>query len=145
MLDLISIVPGAEWPAIPSARASQLLALQFQLERSQWLSPDQLAIAQRGQLARVAVHAVKTVPFYRDRLDELQIALGHPIDLSDWQHLPLLTRSDLQTSAERLPTEYGRFAASWTALRVGNVRLDWSTCHDPRHHADANDVERAHS
>jgi phenylacetate-CoA ligase len=124
MLEFISIVPGAEWPAIPDARASQLLAIQFQLERSQWLSADQLAIAQRGQLARVANHAANTVPFYRDRLAELQTTLGRPIDMVDWQHLPLLTRSDLQNAGALLRStdvsqHHGQLSESVTSGSTG--------------------------
>ena len=42
---LKSIIPGVDWPALPNARGCQLLALQFQLERSQWFSPDAIADA----------------------------------------------------------------------------------------------------
>jgi len=152
MLDFISVLPDARWPAIPAARASQLLALQFQLERSQWLSPDQLAIAQLGQLARVVAHAAKTVPLYRDRLDKLPIATDHPIDLSDWQQVPLLTRSDWQTSGERagseqkvcddpLPQYPGRGAVTDRSSRHlghshGRDRQNGARCGDRHSHAD---------
>jgi hypothetical protein len=41
-LDVASSVRGMLWPAIPTPLGSQLLAVQYQLEVSQWLSPDEL-------------------------------------------------------------------------------------------------------
>jgi len=37
-----SSVPGLVWPAIPSTLDSELLALQYQLEKSQWFSAEKL-------------------------------------------------------------------------------------------------------
>ena len=62
MLKVISIRPEAGWPAIPSARGSQLLALQFQLEQSQWLSRSEIETAQLQQLRRVVSYASPRSP-----------------------------------------------------------------------------------
>ena len=67
MLSVASRITGASWPAIPTSRASQLLAVQFQLEQSQWLPPEKLRQFQRQQLQHVVQHAYQHVPFYRDR------------------------------------------------------------------------------
>jgi hypothetical protein len=37
-----STVPGVAWPAIPSAAASLMLAMQHQLASTQWLSSEAL-------------------------------------------------------------------------------------------------------
>jgi len=88
-----------------------MLALQFQLERGQWHSPQILLEAQRRQLALLLAHARATVPYYRELFSH------HPTAdyLSDagWQTLPLLTRRDIQSSfdalnSERVPPPHGK-------------------------------------
>ena len=37
-----SAVPGMLWPALPSGTAALMMALQHQLEHSQWWAPDRL-------------------------------------------------------------------------------------------------------
>jgi phenylacetate-CoA ligase len=102
MLDVITILSGAHWPAIPAPRAAQLLAIQFQLEQSQWLPPEELADAQLKQLARVVAYARESIPFYRERLSGLTLAADQPIDLSEWRTVSLLDRFDLQTYGDRM-------------------------------------------
>ena len=67
--DLASAISGVEWPAVPEANASVLFALLFQLEQTQWWSPEQLRAHQWKQLRRELEHAYRTVPFYHERLD----------------------------------------------------------------------------
>ena len=67
MLNVTSRITDASWPAIPTSRASQLLAVQFQLEQSQWLPAEKLRQFQWQQLQRVVQHAYQHVPFYRER------------------------------------------------------------------------------
>jgi phenylacetate-CoA ligase len=102
MLDILSIVPGIAWPAIPNARASQLLALQFQLERSQWWSPAELAKWQRRQLGVLVDHAYRTVPFYRRRLNALRTSALAIEGSHGWADIPLLTRGDIQRAGQEL-------------------------------------------
>ena len=68
MLSVASRITDASWPAIPTSRASQLLAVRFQLEQSQWLPTEKLRQFQWQQLKRVVQHAYQHVPFYRSRL-----------------------------------------------------------------------------
>jgi hypothetical protein len=67
MLSVASRITDASWPAIPTSRASQLLAVQFQLEQSQWLPAEKLRQFQWQQLQRIVQHAYQHVPFYRER------------------------------------------------------------------------------
>jgi hypothetical protein len=78
-LDVASSVRGMVWPAIPTPLGSQLLAVQYQLEVSQWLSPDELLVRQAAQLGPLVLHAHATCPFYRRRLDEADLAPDRPI------------------------------------------------------------------
>lgn len=80
MLNVSSRIADAAWPAIPTARASQLLAVQFQFEQSQWLPPEQLHALQWQQLQRLVRYAYQHVPFYRSRLvaPESQLSSDSP-------------------------------------------------------------------
>ena len=50
-----------------AAQQAQLLAMQFQFDRSQWWSPQAIQAAQDRQLDVLLAHAGRTVPFYRRR------------------------------------------------------------------------------
>jgi phenylacetate-CoA ligase len=87
---LRSTVPGIEWPSLPDPRTAMLLALQWQLDESEWWLPDELAAVQAAQRAAVLAHAATTVPFY-EGLDPL-----------DWSRVPILTRDALIAAGPRL-------------------------------------------
>ncbi|MDH4294306.1 MAG: hypothetical protein OEV84_09480, partial [Betaproteobacteria bacterium] len=73
-----------------------MLALQFQLEQTQWLAADVLARLQLTQLAQVVAHAYETVPHYRERWSG-QHNTSIPLTWQAFSRLPLLTRSDLRS------------------------------------------------
>ena len=66
-----SAVAGIAWPAIPDVQGASILALQFQLELSQWYRPGQLLALQTRQLDALLAHAYATVPYYRRRWADL--------------------------------------------------------------------------
>lgn len=88
-------LPGVLWPTLPQPAQTQVLALLFQLEHSQWLSPERLRAAQLRQLDQVARHAVATVPHYRRSFGGVWDG-GAALDWETFARLPLLTRRDLQ-------------------------------------------------
>ncbi|MBX7166852.1 MAG: hypothetical protein K1X74_11030 [Pirellulales bacterium] len=140
MLHVVSSVPGIDWPAIPNPRACQLLAVQFQLEQSQWLSPAELLSIQVGQLARLLPFAQQHVPFYRERFAAAGIVLSSSFSLDDWARIPLLTRDDVQRAGSSLhcprgPKEHGPRSQTATSGSTGMpvvtlgttvTRLFWS-------------------
>ena len=85
-----SSVPGIEWPAMPDAPSAMLLALSWQLERSEQWTTDELARAQAVQRAALLAHAATTVPYYAD------------LDRDDWASVPITTRDQLVAAAPRL-------------------------------------------
>jgi phenylacetate-CoA ligase len=90
-----SAIPGSVWPAIPAADGAHALALQFQLELSQWYRPDQLRELQFRQLDVLLRHAHATVPYYRERWT------GHydpavPLTPERFARLPVLPRGVVQ-------------------------------------------------
>ena len=68
----ISGVTGMVWPALPGAADANILALLFQLEQSQWWTPDEIFQQQLRQAGELVAFAARTVPFYRSRPGRLQ-------------------------------------------------------------------------
>jgi len=68
MLKAKSGVPGVSWPGIAGPVAARLLALQFQLDRTQYWPADALQAHQLAQLRTLQDFCHRSVPFYRDRL-----------------------------------------------------------------------------
>jgi phenylacetate-CoA ligase len=98
---LRSSVSGVNWPAMPRGAGSNLLALLFQLERSQWLAPEELRDLQFRQLDVLLRHAYRTAPYYHERwMGAYDPAV--PLTAEAFSGLPLLTRPDLQAHFETL-------------------------------------------
>jgi phenylacetate-CoA ligase len=80
-------------------RASELL------DRSQWLSLEELEAYQEERLRLVVRHAYETVPYYRDLMSGLKLVPGDITRLSDLPKLPVLTRADVDRSIEQLVSD----------------------------------------
>jgi phenylacetate-CoA ligase len=133
-----SALPGILWPPIPSAEGALALALQFELERSQWLEPRRLLECQLRQLEAVLEHAWRTVPFYREHWGGAYEP-GQPISAERFARLPLLRRKDLQRGFDALrstdiPRAHGPVAEVRTSgstgapvrvLKTGLVEIWW--------------------
>ncbi len=98
--------------------------MQFQLEQSQWLPPDELLRRQAIELGKLIRHAYGTVPFYRKRFDEAGL---HPDTVrgpEQWVQIPLLTRRDIQQAGRDIhcangPTEHGPISKTVTSGSSG--------------------------
>lgn len=133
-----SAMPGSHWPAIPGAQDAQLLALLFQLERSQWLEPDRLHALQFQQLEGQLRHAYATVPYYRERWAAYYDP-DAPLTPERFSRIPLLKRSELQAHFDTLksadiPVTHGPVRESRTSgssgmpvrvLKSGIAQLLW--------------------
>ncbi|MGD9648465.1 MAG: phenylacetate--CoA ligase family protein [Pirellulales bacterium] len=132
MIDIASTVRGISWPGIPGPFVSQLLAMQFQLDRTQWLSAEQLVERQKPQLGRLLAHAYDTVPFYRQRLDEAGLPPATIRGPDEWRQLPVLPRAEVQAAGERLfsasvPAEHGPVSKLFTSGSTGRPLLALGT------------------
>jgi phenylacetate-CoA ligase len=67
------------------------------LQRTQWLSSDELCAMQAASLTRLIEHAYHHVPMYRDRFAALGLTPSDVRRPDDLQKLPILRRSDLRT------------------------------------------------
>ncbi|MBL9125019.1 MAG: phenylacetate--CoA ligase family protein [Planctomycetaceae bacterium] len=121
-MDFLSIIPGVDWPALPNARGCQLLALQFQLDRSQWLPAVEIERQQARLAERLYRHAILHVPYYRATYAAAGFRPGSIRSIDDWLRLPILRRGDLQARFEDLQCrvkEHGEVSLSMTTGSSG--------------------------
>lgn len=97
-----SAVRGIKWPAIPSTSNATLLALQYQLEQSQWWPRLELERLQLEQLSALLAHAYKYVPFYKNRLGDVAAQNFVLQGVGDLSRIPIITRSEIQANFEQL-------------------------------------------
>ena len=92
----VSAMAGLAWPAIPQSNGNIILSLLFQLQQSQWWTPEKLRAQQYRQAAELLRHAGDSVPYYRERLKDIAWQSGDPLDDEIWRRVPLLRREDIQ-------------------------------------------------
>jgi phenylacetate-CoA ligase len=132
MIEVISTVRGIAWPGIPGPFVSQLLAMQFQLDRTQWLTAEQIIEKQKPQLGRLIAHAYDTVPYYRQRLDAVGLTPAAIRGLDEWLRVPVLSRPEVQAAGEALfsasvPAEHGPVNKLFTSGSTGRPLLALGT------------------
>ena len=84
------------WHVHPGPRGR---AYRF-LQRSQWATPDELREIQLAALNRV-LDAARTIPFYRERLQDAAVGARGLSSLEDLSRLPPLERADVQRLGPR--------------------------------------------
>lgn len=132
-------VPGIIFPPLPSSDVATFMNLYFQLEHTQWLSPDKLQELQFQQLASVVDHARNTVPYYQAKFDSIPSSAYKNLNPEVWQTFPILTRRDIQDAGKALassavPRHHGTAHTARTSgstgqpvevLRSGYDQLMW--------------------
>ena len=109
-----------------------MLAMQFQLEQSQWWTPAEMLRHQFVQLTQVLAHASTTVPYYRERLPAAGYQPQGELSLDVFRRVPLLTRTDIQAAGPALlslavPAGHGRSVRGSTSGSTGTPIQHWST------------------
>jgi phenylacetate-CoA ligase len=125
-LSVNSAIGGIAWPGVPAQSGASLLAILFQLEQSQWCSPQELSQRQRTQLNALLDHARTHVPFYRERLQSVG---DLPVDETwpeVWRRIAPLTRAEIQAAdaaetmvTETLPPGHGELREIYTSGSTG--------------------------
>lgn len=72
-----------------------------ELQRTQWLSYDELHAIQSRALSRLIDHAHANVPYYRERFDAAGVAPTDVRTAEDLLKLPILRREDLRRAGDR--------------------------------------------
>src|SRR3546814_7252292 len=80
------------------------MAVLYQMGHTQWLGPDELFYHQGRQLRALFSHAVRTVPFYRDRFAAAGIDPAAEVTWETLRRLPVLARAELQAAGDALNT-----------------------------------------
>ena len=106
-----STLAGFDWPAFPTAIGAQLLALQWQMQESQWWPKQTLEEHQFTQLDRLFQFARIHTPFYQSFYRDLDVK--GPLTASNFRQLPILRREIIQQAkgkfvSQDLPPQYGR-------------------------------------
>jgi len=117
-------MPGLAWPAIPHAAGATMLAMQHQLERSQWWTPQRLMEHQFSQLRVLVRHALEHTGYYRGFLDRAGIASPDDLTPEVYRRWPLLSRRDVQQHREAMiartiPREHGELSETYTSGSTG--------------------------
>jgi phenylacetate-CoA ligase len=108
----ISRLSGITFPAIADGHGAMQLALQYQLDSSQWWSPERLKAHQFEQLRALLIHSASTVPYYQRLFGQHGLQIPERIDAEFFRQIPISSRQAIQ-QAERdiestaLPSEHG--------------------------------------
>jgi phenylacetate-CoA ligase len=80
-----------------------------ELERNQWLSPDELQQISWQKLKTLLEHAYANVPFYRRRFQEIGLTPQDIRTEEDFRQIPLLSKDDIRQNADLLiATNYAK-------------------------------------
>ena len=107
--------------AIPDGE-NQVRAFGHMLSMAQWLSPDEMEASQAQLVYKLLLHARRTTPFYKERLD---IGLRSSADVKElWRRIPILTRAEaiqnrLKLVSRKSPRDMGPVSEGKTSGSTG--------------------------
>jgi len=119
-----SSVAGIDWPTLPSTQGATILSVQYQLNESQWWSPEDMMDYQLMQLQTLVQYARRYSPHYSKHLPaRVDLECLTP---ENWQELPILTRKELQSEGTTLftnpsPPAHGKTFPIRTSGSTGRV------------------------
>jgi len=85
---MTSSLHGIVWPPLPGTTPAAALAVADELERTQWLSPTELAARQQRQCDVLVAHAAASVPHYHG--------------IRDFASVPIMTREAITAAGANL-------------------------------------------
>ena len=99
-------LPGYAWPPLSDASISQVWVAYLELQRTQWLSPDEIERGQLEQVRSLLAHCITNVPYYRTVLPAAGIVPGAIRNMEDFRRIPVLPRRAYQEkTAEFVATQ----------------------------------------
>lgn len=130
-MGLIPRRPVMEMYQLTSGR--RVLSTLDELNRTQWLSRDELLSLQRRKLHRLLTHAYAHVPYYRRLFDQHGFSPNDVLTgLDSFHRLPILTKEIIRKNQDAmLTTEAGQRA------RLNELRTSGSTGHPLIFHQDS--------
>jgi phenylacetate-CoA ligase len=119
-----SCVPGIGWPGLATSAGASILALHWQLERSQWWPHERLLEHQFRQVRALAAHAIAHSPYYRSHLEQSGLEGVSALTPQTFLRWPVLKKSEVQPNFARLraaqyPKEHGASFETSTSGSTG--------------------------
>ena len=99
------IVRNFVYPLYRGFRQDNLLRTLEELERNQWLSPEELEDLQWGRLKALLAEVTAHVPYYRDLFREKGLSVDDIEGPADFRRIPFLTKDIIRGESKRLVTE----------------------------------------
>ena len=96
---------GVLFPLHERLKGHDSVAVRRRLERSQWLSPEQITADQAQRLRAFLVDIGTRVPYWRDLFRERGFDPAAVTSTADLQGLPLLNKADIRQHAERMKAD----------------------------------------
>src|ERR1035437_9158438 len=97
-----STVAGITWPSLLAGEAASLAALMHQLEQTQWLPADAIAVRQHQQLVKTAAHGEIHSVHFHSRMQAAGLRSEQLSTREDLRRLPVMRRRDVQAAGETL-------------------------------------------
>ena len=115
---------GTAWPPIPAGEVGQVWAAYQELDRTQWLTHDELEKLQFRQIRALMLHCQQNVPYYARLLSKAGLDPRLLDNIEHFRRIPLMTRelyqahfADLQARA--LPAGMSPAGGSYTSGTSG--------------------------
>lgn len=99
------VASGAMFPLHERLKNHSSVSRRRQLERTQWLSPQQVETVQFQNLRRFLQTIGQRVPYYRDLFASLQFDPAAVNGATDLAALPLLTKADIRRDSDRMKAQ----------------------------------------
>ncbi len=118
---------------MPAPDANAMLAMQFQLRQSQWLSPEELLKRQLIQLSPLYNHAYNTMGIYASKYRDVGLNRAHStLSIDEWREIPIITRSEIQQAGEHfisnsIPRAHGPVETMKTSGSTGKPIVIYNT------------------
>ncbi|MCK4538311.1 MAG: aspartate 1-decarboxylase [Candidatus Krumholzibacteria bacterium] len=100
-----SLVRNVIHPVYRGLRGDKLLTTLSELEKNQWLSPEEIEDIQWGRMKGFLKEISTHVPYYRELFNELGLKAEDIQKPTDFLELPLLDKHLIRQEAKRLITE----------------------------------------
>jgi len=112
------------WPAVRLGLAAEISALVVELDRTQWLSREQIESRQMGQLVKLLRFVVAHSPYYAKRFASSGADMDDLRSIEALRTLPLLSRHDIQSAGAdffctRVPADQGKVSETQTSGSTG--------------------------
>ncbi|THB73373.1 MAG: phenylacetate--CoA ligase family protein [Gammaproteobacteria bacterium] len=125
MISLIKgSIPYCTFPRIAKGPAATSLALQYQLNHTQWWPEEKMREFQLKQFGNLLRHAIETVPFYQQKYQSLGISSIEKIDQYTFSNIPIISRKEVQEFqadivSSAIPQDHGRVGKASTSGSTG--------------------------